>query len=80
MYYDRIYHSQVVRFNLMCAQYDAAKRGDLEVARRLLQLLYRTRITVGLADDAGFQAEIIAEESGCRIRYSRNYNLAHISY
>ena len=80
MYYDRIYNSQITRFNLTCAQYDAVKRGALEVARRLLQLLYHTRITVGLADDAGSNAECIAQECGCRIRYSRDYNLAHISY
>lgn len=80
MYYSRHYHSQVIRFRLMCEQWDAVKRGDLEVARRLLRLLYRTSITVGLADDAGFKAECIAETCGCRIRYSHNFNCAYIDY
>ena len=61
-------------------QWDAVKRGDLELAQRLLHLLYNTRLSVGLADDAGFKAECIAEKHGCRIRYSRNFNIAHISY
>lgn len=80
MYYNRHYHSHVIRFELMCEQWDAVKRGDLELAQRLLHLLYNTRLSVGLADDAGFKAECIAEKHGCRIRYSRNFNIAHISY
>lgn len=80
MYYNRFYHSSLVRFKLMCEQWDAVKRGDLEVAQRLLHLLYHTCISVGLADDSGYQAECIAERCGCRVRYSRNYNVAHIDY
>lgn len=68
------------RFALIIAQHDAFRLGDLETASRLLHLLNRRRISVGLADDAGFKAECIAQECGCKIRYSRCFNRATISF
>lgn len=68
------------RLMLIIAQHDAFRLGNLETANRLLHLLNRRRLSVGLADDAGFKAELIAEECGCRIRYSRCFNRATISF
>ena len=68
------------RLMLIIAQHDAFRLGDLETASRLLHLLNRRRISVGLADDAGFKAECIAQECGCKIRYSRCFNCATISF
>ena len=68
------------RLMLIIAQHDAFRLGDLETANRLLHLLNRRLISVGLADNAGFKAECIAQECGCKIRYSRCFNGATISY
>ena len=70
----------LIKYRLIENHIEAVKAGRYEEARRLLQLLRRHRLSVGLGDDAGYAAEIIAEECGCRIRYSRNYNVSHISW
>lgn len=54
------------------------RKGKFETARCLLYLLRKGNMKVGLGEDAGFEAECIAEEYGCCVTYSRNYNVATI--
>lgn len=72
--------NNLIKYRLIENHIKAVNAGKYEEARRLLQLLRRHRLSVGIGDDAGYAAEIIAEECGCRIRYSRNYNVSNISW
>lgn len=54
------------------------KVGEFETARCLLYLLRKGTFKVGLGEYAGFEAECLAEECGCRVTYSRNYMIATI--
>lgn len=68
----------LVRYKLIDEHMKAVKKGEYEVGRDLLQLLRKGQIKVGL-NDTGFRMECIAEKAGCRISYSRNYNIATIA-
>lgn len=70
----------LIKYRLIEKHLEAVKVGKYEVARELLRLLRKHELYVGLGYDAGFAAECIAEECGCRVSYGRNYNVARIRF
>lgn len=70
----------LIKYRLIEKHIETVKNGDYATARQLLYLLRKKCIHTGLGNDAQYRAEIIAEECGCRIRYSRNYNVAEIRW
>ena len=68
----------LIKYRLIGKHLEAVKAGKFEEGRCLLYLLRKHTLSVGLGYDAGYAVEIIAEECGCRVRYSRNYNVAHV--
>lgn len=73
-----MFKRNLIKYRLIEKQTEAVKAGRYEEGRRLLTLLRKHSLCVGLGDDAGFAAEIVAEECGCRVYYARNYNVAHV--
>ena len=69
---------KLVKYRLIEKHLEAVRAGRFEESRRLLWLLRKHSLSVGLGDDAGFAAECTAEECGCRVYYSRNYNVATV--
>ena len=69
----------LIKYRLIDEHLNAVRRGEYELARFLLLLLRKSRLSVGLGD-ISFQIETIAEKCGCRIRYSRNYYRAEIHF
>ena len=68
----------MVRYRMIEKHLQLVREGKYDVAHYIIRLLNKRECTVGLGDDAGYVFEITAENCGCRISYSRNYNLAHI--
>ena len=46
----------------------------------ILKLTSPVYVSEYTGSDDDYGCEISAEECGCRIRYSRNYNVSHISW
>lgn len=69
----------LVKYRLIEEHMKAVKSGKLLLGREILYLLRKHKTAAGL-DDVGNELEIIAEKCGCRITYSRNYNVAHIVF
>ncbi len=70
----------LIKYRLIEKHMEAVKSGRYEEARRLLTLLRKHSLCVGCGDDAGYAVECIAEKCGCRVRYARNYNVAHVTW
>ena len=70
----------LVRYRLINEHMNQVRSGNLDVANRLLRLLCKGFLRVGLSDDAGCEAEILAVACGCRVRYNRSYSVALISF
>lgn len=70
----------LVKYRLIEKHMEAVKSGRYEEGRRLLWLLRKHTLSVGCGDDAGCAVEYIAEECGCRVRYTRNYNVAVLTW
>lgn len=70
----------LIKYRLIEKHMEVVKAGRYEEGRRLLRLLRNHSLSVGCGDDAGYAVEIFAEECGCRIRYARNYNVAHVTW
>lgn len=68
-----------IKYKLIEKHIEAVKSGKYVLAKNLLLLLRKRSINVGL-NDIDFELECIAEETGCRITYSRNYNGANIRF
>lgn len=69
-----------IKKNLMNLHNDLVKNGEYDKAINVLHLLHRHKLIVGLMSDVGFWVETKAEEIGCRVSYSRNYNIATVTY
>lgn len=69
----------LTKYRLIDEHMKAVKAGKVILAKEILYLLRKHQIKVGL-DDIGNELEIIAEKSGCRISYSRNYCIATIRF
>lgn len=69
----------LVKYRLIEEHMKAVKAGKLLLGNEILYLLRKHKTAVGL-DDVGNELEIIAEKCGCRITYSRNYNVAYIMF
>lgn len=70
----------LIKYRLIEKHMEAVKAGRYAEGRYLLRLLRKHSLNVGCGDNAGFAVEIIAEECGCRIRYTRNYNVAVLTW
>jgi len=72
--------TKIIKYRLIEAHMKAVRAGRYEEGRYLLRLLRNHKLNVGTDDNAGFAAEITAEDCGCKVRYARNYNIAHITW
>lgn len=71
--------SNIIKYRLIEEHIKTVKSGELVLARELLFLLQKHQIKVG-PNDIGCKLELIAEKCGCRISYSRNYDIATIKF
>ena len=71
--------NNLVKYKLIEEHMKAVRSGKLLLGREILYLLRKHKTAVGL-DDVGNELEIISEKCGCRITYSRNYNVAYIMF
>lgn len=67
--------SKLLRANVMNAYIDFVRSENFIEAWLLFRLLRNGKIRLGL-DDTSYAVERILEKIGCRIRYSRNYDIA----
>ena len=72
----------LVKYRLIEKHLEAVRAGRYEEGRRLLTLLRKHSLTVRLENVADYAVEIAAAECGCRVRvrYARNYNVAHVNW
>lgn len=75
-----MFKRNLIKYRLIEEHLRAVKAGRYEEGRRLLTLLRKHSLSVGCGDDAGYVVEILAKECGCRVRYARNYNVAHVTW
>lgn len=69
----------MTRYKLIDEHIKAVKSGNYLVAKEILHLLRKGQIKVGL-DDVGFEMECVAERTGCRVSYGRNFYTANIRF
>lgn len=68
---------KIRRYVLMDAHRNMVREGKLREANTVLYLLRKGRVKLGLGDES-FAVESLCEKLGCRIHYSRNYNIAEV--
>lgn len=71
------FERKIRRYKFIDVHRKLVKEGKLLEARKILYLLRDGSITLGL-DDVSNAVERICEDFGCRVRYSRCFNLAEV--
>lgn len=67
--------TKILRVNVMNAYSNSVRSGNFSEAWLLFQLLRNGKVKLGFGD-AHYMVERMLEKFGCRITYSRNYNIA----
>lgn len=68
---------KIRRYKLMDEHRRLVREGKFREANTVLYLLRKGNVKLGLGDES-YIVESLCEGLGCRIRYSRNYNIAEV--
>ena len=67
--------SKLLKAKVMNAYSESVREGNMSTAHGLLTLLRLGKISMGLSD-ASYKIECLLEAIGCKITYSRYYDIA----
>lgn len=68
---------KIRRYLLMDAHRKMVREGKFIEANTVLYLLRKGKVSLGLGNES-FAVESLCEKLGCKIRYSRNFNIAEV--